>query len=243
MEFPYPIDENYDDFDEGSYGAVSNGDIETNRSIKEQQKTLRNLRDKAKTATEEQGVNILYLSFGFLKWKESIDSEQIIISPIVLVPVTLTLESITSPFVLNLHEDEIVFNPTLVYKLENDFGINLTEFDGHEDDITEYLESINEIAAKNKWEVAFETGLSLLSFLKINMYKDLDKNKDKIEVHPVLKALSADASQVKTLPEEYNNYDHDNNTRPIDTYQVVDADSSQQDAILYSKKGISFVLQ
>lgn len=243
LEFPYPIDENYDGFDEDSYSAISNGDLQTNRTIKEQQKTLGNLRDKAKTATEEQGVNILYLTFGFLKWKESLESEQIITSPIVLVPVTLMLESIASPFVLTLHEDEIVVNPALIYKLENDFGINLPEFDGHEDDITKYLGSINKIAAKNKWEVAFETGLSLLSFLKINMYKDLDKNKDKIEAHPVLKALSGDASQVKTLPEEYNNYDHDNNTRPIDTYQVVDADSSQQDAILYSKKGISFVLQ
>ncbi|MCG9969939.1 DUF4011 domain-containing protein [Pelotomaculum terephthalicicum JT] len=243
LEFPYPIEESYDDLDKESYETFSNGDIETNRTIKEQQKTLRNLRDKAKTVTEEQGVNILYISFGFLKWKEIIDSEQIIVSPIVLVPVTLMLNSITSPFVLRLHEDEIVVNPTLVYKLENDFGINLPEFDGHEDDITEYLESIKEIIVKNKWEVAFETSLSLLSFLKINMYKDLDKNKDKIEAHSVLRVLSGDLGQVKNLPEEYHNYDHDNNTRPIDTYQVVDADSSQQDAILYSKKGISFVLQ
>jgi very-short-patch-repair endonuclease len=241
LEFPYPIEENYDD--EESHGVVSNGDIQTNHTTNEQQKTLRNLREKAKTAIEEQGVNILYLTFGFLKWKESLESEQIITSPIVLVPVTLTLESITSPFVLSLHEDEIVVNPALIYKLENDFGITFPEFDGHEDDVTKYLGRINEIAAKNKWEVAIETGLSLLSFLKINMYKDLDKNKDKIEAHPVLKALSGDVSQVKTLPEEYNNYDHDNNTRPIDLYQVVDADSSQQDAILYSKKGISFVLQ
>ncbi len=36
---------------------------------------------------------------------------------------------------------------------------------------------------------------------------------------------------------------YDKNVRPIETYQVVDADSSQQDAILLSKKGISFVLQ
>ncbi|WP_092472891.1 DUF4011 domain-containing protein [Desulfotruncus arcticus] len=45
--------------------------------------------NQAKTAIEEQGVNILYLSFGFLKWKEINESEQIITSPIVLVPVIL----------------------------------------------------------------------------------------------------------------------------------------------------------
>ena len=31
--------------------------------------------------------------------------------------------------------------------------------------------------------------------------------------------------------------------KPINIFQVVDVDSSQQDAILYSKQGISFVLQ
>ncbi len=125
LSFPQPLDEYYDEYDEESYGAVSYGDIETDRNIKEQQKTLSNLRAKAKTAIEEQGINILYLCFGFLKWKESQDSDQIMISPIILVPVTLMLESISSPFELNLHDDEIVVNPTLIYKMENDFGIIL----------------------------------------------------------------------------------------------------------------------
>ncbi|WP_233568136.1 AAA domain-containing protein [Cohnella faecalis] len=45
------------------------------------------------------------------------------------------------------------------------------------------------------------------------------------------------------MPEEFNHFDHDRKTRAIDTFQIVDADSSQQDAILYAKKGVSFVLQ
>lgn len=243
LEFPYLLDDEDEEFKGDARNTTASGDIQTNRSIKELQKTLRNLRDKAKTAIEEQGVNILYLSFGFLKWKESNDSEQTLASPIVLVPVTLTLESITSPFTLNLHEDEIVLNPTLLHKLDNDFGIKLPGFEGHEDDIIEYLNSINDIAQKNKWTVSYESGLSLLSFLKINMYKDLDYNKDILSVHPIIKALSGDVSGVSSLPEEYNDFNHDEITRPIDTFQVVDADSSQQDAILYSKKGVSFVLQ
>ncbi|MBN2981530.1 DUF4011 domain-containing protein [Cohnella algarum] len=243
LEFPFPFEDFDDDEDEVSEPYTSSGDLQTNQTIKEQQKTLRNLRNKAKTALEEQGVNILYLSFGFLRWKENQDSDQIITSPIVLVPVSLTLESITSPFVLRLHEDEVVVNPTLKYKMEHEFGITLPEFDAHEDSITEYLNNLNKSVNKNKWEVAFETGLSLLSFLKINMYEDLDKNQDKIKAHPVLLGSAGDRSQIKTLPAEFNQYDHDRKTRAIDAFQVVDADSSQQDAILYSKKGVSFVLQ
>ena len=52
----------------------------TNQSVNEQQKTLRNLREKAKTAMEEQGVNILYLSFGFLRWREDDNSDQYLLS-------------------------------------------------------------------------------------------------------------------------------------------------------------------
>lgn len=164
LKFPIPFEDFDDDEDEVSEPYTSNGDLQTNQTIKEQQKTLRNLRNKAKTALEEQGVNILYLSFGFLRWKENQDSDQIITSPIVLVPVSLTLESITSPFVLRLHEDEVVVNPTLKYKMEHEFGITLPEFDAHEDSITEYLNNLNKSVNKNKWEVSFETGLSLLSF-------------------------------------------------------------------------------
>ena len=65
LEFPY-----YDEFSTDLF-EVSSYIVETNQTIKEMQKTLRSLRDKAKTANEEQGTNILYLSFGFLKWTES----------------------------------------------------------------------------------------------------------------------------------------------------------------------------
>ncbi|MEG1473588.1 MAG: DUF4011 domain-containing protein, partial [Christensenella sp.] len=214
----------------------------TNQTIKEQQKTLRNLRQKAKTATEEQGVNILYLSFGFLKWSESGHSDQYCNSPIILVPVTLTIESITSPFVLNLHEDEIVLNPTLVYKLENDFGITLPEF-SEETDLQSYLETINTLVLANKWEVFNVVGLSLLSFLKINMYNDLETHKDKILSNPVVRALNGDTSALNVSVEDINDFDHDRQTTPTEIFQVVDADSSQQDAVLFAKKGASFVLQ
>lgn len=243
LEFSCSGQNDFDDSDILSVGSIIKGDIETNRPIKEQQKTLGSLRSKTKIATEEQGVNILYLSFGFLRWTESPDSNQILVSPIILVPVTLTLESITSPFILALHEDEIIVNPTLFHKLENDFGIVLPNFDSYENDVESYLAGVKEIIANNNWDVTFDVGLSLLSFLKINMYKDMDKNKDRIASHVIIRALSGDTSGIISPSEEFNNFNHDLKTKPIDTYQVLDADASQQDAILYSKNGASFILQ
>ncbi|WOO35821.1 DUF4011 domain-containing protein [Anaerocolumna sp. AGMB13020] len=64
----------YDDIEDEEYITL-HASIMTNQSIKDMQKILRSLRDKAKTATEEQGINTLYLSFGFLEWNELKDSE------------------------------------------------------------------------------------------------------------------------------------------------------------------------
>jgi len=115
--------------------------IQTNKSPRDTQRTLKSLRDKAKTAIEEQGVNILYLSFGFLKWTESQDSDYWFNSPILLVPASLTIESIASPYILSIHEDEIVINPTLSFKLEKDFGITLPKYN-EGDDLRSILDEI-----------------------------------------------------------------------------------------------------
>ena len=242
LSFSHYINETFDIYANKVHEKINEGDIKTDRTINEQQKTLESLRNKSRIAIQEQGINILYLYFGFLNWKEINTSEIYIKSPLVLVPVSLTIESVTDPFVLNLHEDEIVVNPTLLYKLENDFGIVLPDFDLQEN-ILDYLGKVGNIARKNNWKVIHEMGLSLLSFLKINMYKDLENNTDKIKNHSILRGLAGDTNSIDEISDEYDCYDHDAKIKSIDMFQVVDADSSQQDAILYSKKNLSFVLQ
>lgn len=217
-------------------------DIQTNLNPHDLSKALQNLRDKSKTAMEEQGINALYLSFGLLRWSEATDLDTYFYAPIILVPVSLTIESITSPYVLKLHEDEIVVNPTLVYKLQNDFGISLPEFD-EDEGVEQYFQEINQIIQSNKWELVNETWLSLLSFLKINMYNDLLRNKDKILLNTNVCAIAGEAEASNKIPQELMNFDFDKNLNPTEIFQVVDADSSQQDAILCAKKGYSFVLQ
>ena len=242
IEFPYARKIQINDEGEEVYEKVINGDIETNKPVGDLQKTLKALRYKANTSIEEQGINTLYLTFGMLKWKEQDDSSQVLSSPIILVPVKLLIESITSPYRLTLHDDEIVINPTLSHKLDNDFGIIMPEFDSTHDSPTEYVENLLRIVENKGWNVEKSTHLTNLSFLKINMYKDLERNEEKINANPVIAALVGEQEPIQ-IPEELNNFDHDKHIFPIDTFQVVDADSSQQDAILLSKKGASFVLQ
>jgi len=236
FEFPY-----FDEFSE-NLPEEKFKDVETNQSVKELQKNLRNLRDKTKTAYEEQGINILFLSFGLLKWTESKNSDFIYNSPIILVPVSLSVKSIVSPYILSLHEDEIVVNPTLRYKMENDFGIIFPDFN-IELGIIDYFETIKRIVHSKSWDVSFDVNLSLFSFLKINMYNDLLKHKEKIKKHSIIRAISGDISSCEKIPEDLIDFDFDKQLKPSQVFQVLDADSSQQDAILFAKKGISFVLQ
>src|SRR5437588_523957 len=67
----------------------------------------------AREAHAEQGVNVLYLAFGFLRWFESDDSDEEVRSPLLLVPVRLHRESVDAEWRLFPEEDEIRGNDTL----------------------------------------------------------------------------------------------------------------------------------
>lgn len=228
-------------FDEED-NEITEGDLFSDRSFKEEQKTLASLRSKARLSTEEQGINTLYMTFGSLKWTENNNSNEILISPLILVPITITIESLVSSYKIHLHEDEIVINPTLAYKLDNDFGIDITTFDEQELPSVYFKKLKNVISTFIDWEITPDTHMALLTFLKINMYKDLENHKERIYGNEIISAIAGDGNKID-LPSDCINFNHDKNTRPIDTFQIMDADSSQQDAILLSKRNVSFVLQ
>lgn len=191
--------------------TISNGDIETDKSFWDQQATLRNLRSKAKTFMEEQGINVLYLSFGFLHWNEKQGSNEFFNAPIVLVPASIDQETIISPYQLSIREDEIIVNPTIGYKLENDFGITLPSFNPDEEDIKSYLEKVQTaIQWRHDWSIIENASLGILSFQKINMYNDLEKRRDDIINNPIVKALNGDAAALNDFDfDQIENYDFD----------------------------------
>lgn len=92
-------------------------------------KILNKLRTAAKTRMNEQGINISYLSFGLLKWKETqtATSSDVFSAPLLLVPALLKRTSANDPFNLSLFEDDIVINPFLAHMLREQHGINLPE--------------------------------------------------------------------------------------------------------------------
>ena len=223
---------------------VQVGDIKTAGTIIERERTLKNLRSKAKLAQEEQGTNTLYLCFGFIYWREhERESSPWLKAPLLMMPVSLGLKSLNAPYTLSRYDDEIEVNPTLDYLFNAEYHIDLPTFElKNRDSFSNYIAQIEEIVDKRGWKVVPEVSLGLLSFLKISMYHDLNNNQSLMMNHPVLRAMAGDRTAIGELPASANNFDFDS-VKPTEWHEVVDSDSSQEEAILLSKLGVSFVMQ
>lgn len=211
------------------------GDIRTNKSINDQTKILRGLRNKAKLAFDEQGINLLYLVFGFLKWYDG-TKDEMRNSPLLLVPVKLE-QAVNGQYELSLYEDDIVINPTLKFALEDRMGYSIPEFNAETDSLREYLSKL--VVDFRRKGIALEEKCYIgnLSFMKINMYQDLKLNGNRIVNNPVLQQIYTEQPMSGEV-----SYDHDS-VSEIDRIEVMSADSSQQDAIAASRENKSFVLQ
>jgi hypothetical protein len=76
------------------------------------------------------------------------------------------------------------------------------------------------------------------------MYKDLETHSDHASSHPIIRALAGDPSILPSVPTDLPTAEVlDERVTPEETFQVLDADSSQQEAIIAAKRGVSFVLQ
>lgn len=201
-------------------------------------KALKNIAKKARTAIEETGVNIAYLAFGFIHWTEREDSQITMQAPILLVPVSIENESSVDPYYIKVTDDEVIVNPTFAFKLQNDYGIKFPDIDDYVS-IEEYLQKIESIVSKLKWTVSRECKIGIFSFLKINMYKDIKDNASKISQNDGIRVLLGEMG----IQSNMGSGEHESSRDLLDLHNVVDADSSQAEAIELAKEGKSFVLQ
>ena len=85
---------------------------------------IKNIDKKARDFLEETGVNVAYMAFGFVRWKESDRSEIINKAPLLLVPIKLKNESAVTPYFIDLTEDDITdkiletYRPSICNRLD-----------------------------------------------------------------------------------------------------------------------------
>lgn len=189
---------------------------------------------------QETGNNVAYMAFGFIHWNESESSNHYMKAPILLAPITFSNESSVSPWYIHMTEDDIIVNPTFNFKMQNEFNVSLPEY--NDENLTEYLAKVAGIVKKLGWSVTDECKIGIFSFLKMNMYLDLKNNKAAILENENVRLLLGETRDGDKAfaggQEEY----HLSNPL-IELHNVVDADSSQIEAIEMAKAGINFVLQ
>jgi very-short-patch-repair endonuclease/tRNA(Ile)-lysidine synthase TilS/MesJ len=223
--------------------------LQTSLSPEGIQRRLLDLYHDARTMIEEQGVNILYLSLGQLKWFEAEHSDTPRFAPLVLIPVELTRKTATERFILQWTGDDIEENLSLQAKLKNDFGIELPQFPNEENfSPQKYFDSVAKaITSAKTWEV-IPNGITLgfFSFAKFLMYRDLAAenwpNLDQLLKQPLITGLLQDGfPQSESFFTDDTHIDEVIPASKLD--HVVDADSSQTLAIEAVRQGQSHVIQ
>lgn len=210
------------------------------------QRTLKNIKKVSIDSLLEKGINILYMAFGFLKWKEKDNASQYFSSPLILIPIHLnSIESKNPVFSITQYEDEINTNPTLSYLMKHEYNIVVPEFQDelHQDEtLTDYISRVKEEVEFKGWDVSYKVSIGTFSFLKMNMYKDLEENEALIlENNNVKKLLNRKVSNENVTTIDFDEYFRQG--KELGLHNVVDADSSQMRAIIKAQSGNSFVLQ
>jgi superfamily I DNA and/or RNA helicase/very-short-patch-repair endonuclease len=216
----------------------------TNR--KDLERTLKNLSRRSRSDYRERGVRVLYVTFGMLVWKETTSPEEVR-SPVLLVPIILSRESVRDPFTISVPpvEEEVLLNPALQVKMENDLKVNFPPLPDFllKNSLENYFNSVEEIVNNLGWKIERTVEIGIFSYHKLVIYKDLKSNEDAISKHPLIHAVTDNKKTnllTDSLPYEK---DIDNIEDPKQIFQVLDADSSQRVAIRYALNGQSFVMQ
>lgn len=240
-------------------------------------KRLERLRVQARDDAKERGVQSLYIAFGLLEWYEADQSEESILSPLLLVPVAITSGGARSRYTIRRVEDEdIEINPTLHERLRSGFHLTLPTWadiverqmqleseqvttsspqsagkkpqqpapslDAVFDALRDALATLPDAKRRN-WSVRPEAHLGRFSFQKLVMRQDLEHHQQEALAHPLLRRIAGERDALKEPTRLVGVDELDTRVRPSDMLEILDADSSQQEAIQAAKAGQSFVLQ
>ena len=223
--------------------------LQTRLATEALQKRLFDIWYDARTIEEEQGVNILYLSFGLLRWYEDDKSDIARHAPLVLLPVRLERSSAAERFSLRTRGDPASPNLSIQAKLRGDFGLVIEDFpDEDEVDIAAYVAEIaRTVSGKARWQVLPDAMvLGFFSFAKFLMYRDLDP-----ENWPEGSAIHERGPVAALLGEGFEAHEPIvPDGQPIDPVipppalnHVLDADSSQAVAIEEVLRGRHLVIK
>lgn len=223
--------------------------LQTRLSTKGLQTRLLDLYHDARTLEEEQGVNVLFLALGTLKWIDPNNKENVRFAPLVLVPVELERGAAGERFRLKARPEDQTANLSLEAYLDRVHKLKLPVFEGGDDfDVSAYMHDVAAaIATKQEWSVqSDEIILGFFSFAKFLMYRDLDPSNwpedARLTDQPIVRSLLGGgfAAADSLVAEETSIDPH---IPPKEMLHIVDSDSSQALAVHDVRQGRNLVIQ
>ncbi|MDK1379162.1 DUF3320 domain-containing protein [Ralstonia pseudosolanacearum] len=223
--------------------------LQTRLTSKGLQKRLLELYLDARTLEEEQGVNVLFLAMGALKWVDPNNAENVRYAPLLLVPIQLDRGNAGERFNLKARQEDFASNLSLEAYLDRVHALRMPAFEANDTfEPLGYMELVRKsVEAKDTWEV-FPDHMSVgfFSFAKFLMYRDLDQavwpKGATIGDHPLVRSLLADGfAGGEDLAHEDANIDA--LIPPSEMLHILDCDSSQALAIHEVRRGKNLVIQ
>ena len=237
--------------------------LSTPHSARDLQSRLLNTYYTARTFLEEQGVNTLYVTLGSLVWYEDDKSDQVRVSPLVLIPVDIERAGVGGRFQISYRDEEVGDNMSLAAYLANNFGLTLPDLPETDDiDLDDYFAKVEAVihpsgggegggkpvdgpALRARWRVdRSAVTVGFFSFSKYQMYKDLEAydNLPNAEPHPIIQALLGEG--FREPDSQYtDNENLDDVMSPKTSNIVIDCDGTQALAILDVAAGRNMVIQ
>ena len=214
-------------------------------------KRLLSLYREARSLEEEQGVSVLFLGIGFLRYFESESSGTERFAPLILLPVDLERGAARGRFRLGFRDQELETNLSLQKLLDADFDLKLPDLPEGEGWLpSAYFERVHElISGMPRWHIQDHTiELSFYSFAKFLMYRDLDPGNEWGEglgyaENPLVEGLLVGGFEsVPTIFAPDENLDQ-RFPDPSDLKHILDADASQAQVIAAAREGANLVVQ
>ena len=232
----------------GVFNRHADTKLQTRLTSKGLQKRLLDMYLDARTLEEEQGVNILFLALGTLKWLDPLNAKNVRHAPLILIPVSLERGNAAEQFKLKWRQEEHSSNLSLEAFLERVHHLKMPAYEaGDEFDPLAYIEAVRDaVKSKEGWVVdGDDIVLGFFSFSKFLMYRDLDPAtwpEGGLTNQPLMRGLLSDgfAFEESTIPEDANLDEH---IVPADLLHIVDCDSSQTLAVHDVRAGRNLVIQ
>lgn len=255
LQYPISLPEHDSDL-RRRYARSADDRLQTNLTKEKLDSLLRYMQREAETAMQETGINYLFLALGFLTWRESGSSEKDRLAPLLLIPIRIERVAKANGearFTIQWDEDDVQSNLSLQKKLSRDFDLSLPEFQTDSNPEAYFREVGSTIQSQPAWSVFREAVLGFFSFHKLSMYADINpvnwNLEDGAAAGSIVERLICGAATTDSEPYQAEaglyakDYDIDHNPTVSELVLSMDADSSQQSALVDIRNGRNLVIE